>query len=106
VRRERLADAGLALAVDTFAKAAESRPDHPASHRMLAFALVEAGGHREDFEALVRGLQEKYPEDRFAGARRILAEDLGLVAAAWQRADPKAARDDEARRSVAVVTSS
>src|SRR6185503_13625210 len=33
-------DASLDLAIDTFTKAVEERPDHPSSHRMLAYALV------------------------------------------------------------------
>jgi hypothetical protein len=77
------------LAADTYAKAAEQRPDHPASHRLHAFALLRLGLHEAAFTALEAGLSRSYPDDRFAGARQILAEDLGLLAAAWTHAEPK-----------------
>jgi tetratricopeptide (TPR) repeat protein len=63
---------GLDLAADTYEKAVENRPDHPSSHRLYAFAL----------------LKQKYPEGRFRGVDRILREDLGLIAAAWIKAEP------------------
>jgi tetratricopeptide (TPR) repeat protein len=88
-RLDRLADDdALALAADTYARAAEQRADHPASHRLLAFALVRQGKNEEAFAALERGLAREYPEGRFRGVTQILREDLGLVAAAWIRADP------------------
>lgn len=89
-RLERLKGAGaLELAIDSYAKAEEQRPDHPASHRLLAFALLKKGAHEKAFEALVRGLAQAYPPGRFAGVTRILGEDLGLAAAAWIRVEPK-----------------
>jgi tetratricopeptide (TPR) repeat protein len=95
---EHLSDAGaLALAADTYARAAEQRADHPASHRLLAFALVRQGKHEEAFAALERGLAQDYPEGRFAGVLRILSEDLGLIAAAWTRAAPKRRAEIRAR---------
>jgi tetratricopeptide (TPR) repeat protein len=93
-RLERLGSGeALRLAADTFAKAAEQRPDHPASHHLHAFALSKLGRHAEAFAALEAGLSRKYPGGRFAGVRRILREDLGLLAAAWIRAEP--GRSDE-----------
>src|SRR5690606_14798599 len=72
-RLERLGDpAALALAADTYAKAAEQRGDHPASHRLHAFALVKRGEHEKAFEALAKGLARRYPPGRFAGYDRIL----------------------------------
>jgi outer membrane biosynthesis protein TonB len=88
-RLEALGDLGLPLAIDTYTKAADSRPDHPSSHRLLAFALVKAGLYREAADALIRGMDQKYPDDRFDGHDRIFTEDLGIVAAAWLRAQPK-----------------
>src|SRR5262249_29160727 len=45
-RLERLpAAAGLDLALDSFVKAREERADHPASHRLLAYALLRKGRH-------------------------------------------------------------
>ena len=90
-------DAALALAADSYARAAEQRADHPASHRLLAFALVRQGKNEEAFAALERGLAREYPEGRFRGVTQILREDLGLVAAAWIRADP-ARRGDIMKR--------
>ena len=93
-RLDRIADpAALALAADTYARAAEQRADHPSSHRLLAYALVKQGKHAEAFAALERGLAQRYPEDRFRGVRQILAEDLGLVGAAWTRAEPARAKE-------------
>lgn len=88
-RLERLQDgAALDLAIDTYRKAAEQRPDHPASHRLLAFALLRAGKAQEAFRVLVTGSSQRYPAGRFAGVDLILREDLGLAAAAWIKNAP------------------
>lgn len=88
-RLERLGDPfALRLAADTFGKAAAQRADHPASHRLLAFSLLKRGEHEKAFEALRAGVARSYPPGRFLGADRILKEDLGLVAAAWAKAEP------------------
>ncbi len=101
-RLERLKDnVGLALAADDFAKAAEQRPDHPASHRMLAFALLRLGQPAKAFEAISKGLAQTYPSGRFLGAEQILREDAGLIAAAWMKAAPGAA--PEVRERLAKV---
>lgn len=86
-------NAGLALAVDTYAKAAQDRPDHPSSHRLSGFALLKKGDYQGAFEAVEAGLSRTYPWGRFEGAKTILAEDLGLIAAAWLKAEP--ARHEE-----------
>jgi hypothetical protein len=85
------------LAIDTFDKARRDRPDHPASHRLAAFARVRRGEYAAAFDILVAGLAQHYPEGRFRGVDRILREDLGLVAAAWMRADPGHRKDVMAR---------
>ncbi len=87
VRLERLAN-GLELAADSFAKAAEQRADHPASHRLLAFSLIRAGKPEKAFEAIATGIKQRYPDGRFLGVDRILREDAGLIAAAWMKAEP------------------
>jgi Vault protein inter-alpha-trypsin domain len=87
-RLERLGDAGLALAIDTYRKAVADRPDHPSGHRLLAWALLRAGRFAEAFEVMEKGLEQQYPGGRFLGADRILQEDLGLLGAAWLRAEP------------------
>jgi hypothetical protein len=92
-RLERLGEAGTPEALDSFAKAEEERPDHPESHRLVAFARLKQGDYEGAFAAAVRGVREAYPPDRFRGVDTILREDLGLIAAAWIKADP--ARHDE-----------
>jgi tetratricopeptide (TPR) repeat protein len=87
-RLERLGEAGLGLAIDTYEKAVLDRPDHPTGHRLLAWALLRAGRFADAFAAMERGLEQKYPSGRFAGADRVMQEDLGLLAAAWLRAEP------------------
>jgi tetratricopeptide (TPR) repeat protein len=71
------------LAADAYRGATEQRPDHPASHRLLAFALLRAGKFEAAFIALENGIKQRYPSGRFAGVDMILREDLGLVAEAW-----------------------
>ncbi len=83
----------LALAADTFAKARSQRPDHPNSHRTLAYALLRLGRFAEAFEAIVGGATRRYPEGRFRGVDRILLEDVGLIAAAWLRKEPTRASE-------------
>ena len=78
----------MALAVDTYEKAVLQRPDHPASHRLLAFARLKRGDHPGAFDAALSGARRSYPSGRFAGVDRILREDLGLIAAAWLAKDP------------------
>lgn len=87
-RLERLLGAGLHLAVDTFARAVAQRADHPASHRLLAYALLRSGQHARAFAAIRKGAARRYPEGRFAGVERILREDVGLIAAAWLAHEP------------------
>ncbi len=97
-RLDRLGAAGLQLAVDTYRKAREQRPDHPASHRLLGFALLRADAPAEAFTVLAEGAGRTYPPERFPGIPRILQEDVGLIAAAWLRRAPE--REAEIRTRV------
>ena len=81
-------DRALALAVDTYGKSVEQRPDHPASHRLYAFALLKRGEYEKAFAAMKKGATRSYPSGRFRGVDRILKEDLGLIASAWSHAEP------------------
>lgn len=93
-RLDRLDDArARALAVDTYEKAVEQRPDHPSSHRLYALALLKSGEYEKALEAMQKGAARSYPPGRFAGVQRILREDLGLIAAAWKRAEPHRAAE-------------
>ncbi len=98
IRLERLA-AAQELVLDTFAKAADQRADHPASHRLLAFSLVRSGKYEQAFAAIARGLKQEYPSGRFAGVDRILREDAGLIAAAWKKAEPARKSEIDAKLS-------
>src|SRR5690606_32148896 len=87
-RLERLDAEGSALAIDTYEKALQQRPDQPSGARLLAYALVKAGRHEQALKVLQDALGRAYPSGRFAEVHRILAEDLGLVGASWIAADP------------------
>jgi len=80
---------------DTFRKAKDSRADHPNSHRFLAFSLLRLGRYADALEAIIAGATRQYPGGRFRGVDRILFDDVGLVAAAWIRKEPK--REPEIR---------
>jgi hypothetical protein len=93
-RLDRLMDASaLELALDTYQKALEERPDHPSSHRMLAYALLRHGQYEQAFDAALDGLAHRYPGGRFAGVEQVLREDLGLIGAAWAHAEPERRQD-------------
>lgn len=87
-RLEALGASALSLAVDSFSKAEEQRPDHVSSHRYLALALARQGNYREAFATLEKGLQRSYPDGRFESYERILGDDLGIIGAAWVAKDP------------------
>jgi hypothetical protein len=88
-RLERVhADGAKTLAADDYAKTVADRPDHPSSHRMLAYALLHQRDYAAAFDAAVAGLAYHYPEGRYLGVDRILREDVGLIGAAWIAAEP------------------
>jgi tetratricopeptide (TPR) repeat protein len=89
-RLERLPSDGIVLAVDSYRRAAQQRPDQPSGPRALAYALLKQSDRAQAFETLERALERGYDESRFNGVQRILREDLGLVGAAWLRVDPTA----------------
>jgi tetratricopeptide (TPR) repeat protein len=88
-RLQQLGADGLGLAVDSFQKASEQRPDHVSSHRYLALALARQGRFEQSFTALEKGIRQNYPEGRFRSYERILRDDLGIVGAAWIRRHPE-----------------
>ncbi len=85
----------MELSADTFRKAKDSRADHPNSHRFLAYALLRLGRYAEALDAIIAGATRQYPGGRFRGVDRILFDDVGLIAAAWIRKEPK--REPELR---------
>jgi tetratricopeptide (TPR) repeat protein len=82
-RLERLGKAQRALIIDTYRRSVEQRPDHLTGHRMLAYALVRDGRYAEAFAAILAGIDRQYPSNRFAGAERVLSEDVGMIGAAY-----------------------
>ncbi len=82
-RLERIGKAQRALVIDTYKRAVAERPDHLTGHRLLAYAFVEDGQYAEAFAAILAALDEKYPPQRYAGAERVLAEDGGMIGAAY-----------------------
>jgi hypothetical protein len=105
-RLERLGKAQRALIVDTYRRAVEERPDHLTGHRLLAYALVRNGQYADAFAAILAGIDRQYPSNRFAGAERVLTEDVGMIAAAYLAHGGK--RDEVlgqlARRRIALAT--
>ncbi|MGE0397815.1 MAG: VIT domain-containing protein [Kofleriaceae bacterium] len=87
-RLERIGDSSRALAVDTYKRAVEERPDHLTGHRLLAYAQLRAGNHADAFAAILAGIDREYPAGRFEGGERILREDAGLIGAAYAAAVP------------------
>ena len=57
-------------------------------HRLLAYAFVKNQQLPEAFAAILRGLDQKYPDGRFAGGERVLTEDAGLIGAAYAAQTP------------------
>ncbi len=81
-RLERLGKA-RSLIVDTYRRAVADRPDHATGHRLLAYALLRNGDLAGAFDAILAGIDQPYPSDRFYGANRILFEDAGMIGAAY-----------------------
>ena len=91
-RLEHLGTVGNRLAIDTYRRARQQRPDHPSSHRLLAFAMLRARQHERAFDVLEAGLRRDWSANfagAFAGVEKVLREDLGLIAAAWRAAHPE-----------------
>jgi tetratricopeptide (TPR) repeat protein len=97
-RLEALDEAGLALAEDSYRRALEQRPDHPSGYRLLAWVLVKRGALADAFELLERSVAREYPDDRYAGVKSVLRQDLGIVAAIWIAREPT--REAEIRERV------
>ncbi len=88
-------ESALELARDTYAKSQVDRPDHLSTYRLHAFALVKQEKAQEAFAVLEDALMAK-SRNRL-GVHRIIQEDLGLIAAAWKKAEPGASSIIDAR---------
>jgi hypothetical protein len=82
-RLERLGGTARTLAIDTYRRAVADRPDQITGHRLLAYALVRAHDYGGAFAAVLAGVDEKTPEDRFAGATRVFARDASMIATTY-----------------------
>jgi tetratricopeptide (TPR) repeat protein len=80
-------DGALRLAEDSFRKAQEDRPDHSSTYRLLAYSLVKQKHYAEAFDYLEKAIAQGQRYQR-QGTEQIMREDLGLIAAAWQSAEP------------------
>jgi hypothetical protein len=88
-RLDRLAHPeALDLAIDTYRKAVADRPDNPGGHRLLAYALARRGRYADAFAAISAGLGRVRDDRLYRGVNEILRADAGVLAAAWERAEP------------------
>ncbi len=102
-RLERLADIdALSLATDTYEKAVADRPDHPSSHRLLAWSYARQENYERAFDTLEAALLRTF--SRFEAADTILGEDLGMIARAWIAKTPSVRADVMKRLHAANVT--
>jgi hypothetical protein len=98
---------GADLIVDTYRRAVADRPDHLTGRRLLAYALFRSGKPAEAFDAILAGIDQPYPDGRFAGGERVLAEDAGMIGAALieqQPAQRKHVMAELAKRNLSLVT--
>jgi hypothetical protein len=81
------------LVIDTYRKAVADRPDHATGHRLLAYALLRAKDYDGALDAILAGVDTKYPNGRYLGADRVLREDAGIIAAVYGKAQPDADKE-------------
>lgn len=92
-RLQRLGAAGIDLATDDLDKALVDRPDHPSAYHLAGMAHLQAGRPERAFELFAKGMQEtRVRWASYPGVQRVLAEDAGLAAAAWRKAEPERER--------------
>lgn len=88
-RLERLGKIANMLTIDTYKHAVKQRPDHPASHRLLAWALFRDGKIKKALEAMGEGVKRSYPAGRFRGVVAAMKDEMNVMVAALKRADAK-----------------
>ena len=95
------------LIVDTYQRAVADRPDHLTGHRLLAYALVRAGKPAEAFAAILAAIDQPYRNDSYRGGERVLADDAGMIGAAYVAAEPGKRKEivgELAKRNLALAT--
>src|SRR4029077_8642976 len=87
---ERLArlDKASDLIIDTYRRAVADRPDHLTGHRLLAYALLGAGKPADAIHAILAAIDQPYRNDSYAGGERTLADDAGMIGAAYLATAP------------------
>lgn len=83
----------LDLMIDTYKRAVADRPDHLTGHRLLAYAYERAGKHEDAFKTILNAMEQQYRNDSYRGAERVLAEDAGMLGAAYAAASPNKRAD-------------
>ncbi|HUS32006.1 MAG TPA: hypothetical protein VMZ53_26075, partial [Kofleriaceae bacterium] len=97
------------LIVDTYKRAVADRPDHMTGHRLYAYSLVRTGKHAEAFAAILAGVDQSYRGDSYRGGDRVLAEDAGMIGAAYAAAQPSKRKEivaQLAKRNLQLATKS
>jgi hypothetical protein len=95
------------LIVDTYKRAVADRPDHMTGHRLYAYSLVRTGKHAEAFAAILAGVDQEYRGDSYRGGDRVLAEDAGMIGAAYAAAEPSKKKEivaQLAKRNLTLAT--
>ena len=102
-RLEAIGDSARSLAIDSYRKAVELRPDQVNGHRLLAWALAKDGAYEAAFSVLGDAISTPIPSGRFRGVKALLSEDRALVAAAWLASDEDGTAGVDARLRAAGV---
>lgn len=90
-RLDRLSKDGHRLALDSYAKARQQRPDHLTGYRLEAYALAKQGRLDAAVELLLSAFGSDSRIQRAALSSEVLRHDVSLLAAAWAQAAPKEA---------------
>ena len=103
---ERLEQLAPQLAIDTYRRALADRPEHLDGARLLAYALVRDGDYAGGFATILAGIDQPHASGRFLGVDRILAEDAGMIGAAYlaHGGDRKAILRELAARHLELAT--
>ncbi|MFN3200957.1 MAG: VIT domain-containing protein [Bradymonadia bacterium] len=101
---EKVGEAGMALAADTYGTAAEQRPDHPSVYHQQAMVLVREKKFEQALTVVLDGIKARRVANRFRQVERILREDAALIGAAWIAHSPDDRKTIEARLKAHGVT--
>ena len=88
----------LELALDTYRKAYEQRPDQPSGLRLLAFALARTGKLDEAFRLVTEALRQQKRFSRSPNALGTLSSDAALLGQALIKASPD--REDDIKNQL------